>query len=237
MPTKKPSQPKPAEPTSEPRLAASQSALIELGLDLNTWRVLTDSIFPSAKTAEGVLLAVRYCQARGLDVLKRPVHVVPMWSKALGRDIQMIWPGINEVQITAARTGQWAGMDAPDFGPDITRLFQGRDRTESGWEDMSLEVSYPEWAQVRVYRLVGAQRCPFSATVFWEEAYSRAGGSSSEVPTANVGAPTPRAAPEVRQGGEPQSRLSRGGRLHRRRDGGQGHRARGGGNESPIHRR
>jgi phage recombination protein Bet len=180
MPTKKTT----TLPAASGRLAVDNTALAELGLDRNTWRVLTDSIFPSAKTAEGVLLAVRYCQARGLDVLKRPVHVVPMWSKALGREIETIWPGINEVQITASRTGEYAGIDPAKFGPDITRVFQGRARTESGWQDISVEVTYPEWAEVTVYRLVGGQRCPFSETVFWEEAYSRAGGATSDVPTA-----------------------------------------------------
>ena len=164
------------------RLAINNNALAELGLDLNTWQVLTDSIFPSAKTAEGILLAVRYCQARGLDVLKRPVAVVPMWSKALGREVETIWPGINEVQITATRTGQYAGLDPARFGPDLTRVFAGRARTDNGWKEVQVEVTYPEWAEVTVYRLVGSQRCPFSETVFWDEAYSRAGGAGTEVP-------------------------------------------------------
>jgi len=180
MPRKTPT----TQPVTAARLAVSAAALKELGLDTNTWRVLTESIFPSARTAEGVLLAVRYCQARGLDVLKRPVHVVPMWSKAQGREIETIWPGINEVQITAARTGQYAGIDPARFGPDVTRVFQGRTRTESGWQDVSVELTYPEWAEVTVYRLVNGQRCPFSETVFWEETYSRAGGATSDVPTA-----------------------------------------------------
>lgn len=151
------------------RLAIPNNTLTELRLDLNTWRVLTESIFPSAKTAEGILLAVRYCQARGLDVLKRPVHVVPMWSRALGREVETVWPGINEVQVTAARTGQWAGMDSPQFGPDFTRVFEGRARTEEGWNDVRVEVTYPEWAEVTVYRLINGLRCPFSEPVFWEE--------------------------------------------------------------------
>ena len=92
------------------RLPAPAAALTELGLDVGTWKVLTESIFPSAKTPEGVLLAVRYCQARKLDIMRRPVHVVPMWSKALGREVETVWPGIAEVQTTAARTGQWAGF-------------------------------------------------------------------------------------------------------------------------------
>ena len=175
---------KPAASTPAPdlRLAISDTSLTELGLDLNTWKVLTESIFPSAKTAEGILLAVRYCQARSLDVLKRPVHVVPMWSKALGREVETIWPGINEVQITAARTGQYAGLDPARIGPEITRVFEGRAKTEDGWRDVRVQVTFPEWAQVTAYRMVNGVRCPFSETVFWEETYSRMGGG--EVPTA-----------------------------------------------------
>ena len=172
----------PSKPVA--RIAISQTALDELGLDANTWRVLTDSIFPSAKTADGIALAVRYCQARGLDVLKRPVHVVPMWSKAQGREIETVWPGINEVQVTAARTGQYAGIDRPVFGPDVTRTFAGKARTDNGWREISVEVTYPAWCEVTVYRLVDDHRCPFTETVFWEETYSRAGGAHSEVPTA-----------------------------------------------------
>ncbi|NEX21509.1 recombinase [Thiorhodococcus mannitoliphagus] len=183
MATRAKTQLKTTTPAPDLRLAISDSTLAELGLDFNAWKVLTESIFPSAKTAEGILLAVRYCQARGLDVMKRPVHVVPMWSKALDREIETVWPGINEVQITAARTKEWAGMDSPRFGPDSARIFAGRAKTEDGWRDVRVQVTFPEWCEVRVYRLIGGMRCPFTETVFWLETYSRAGGASSEVPT------------------------------------------------------
>lgn len=164
------------------RLAISQQALDETGLEAATWQVLVDSIFPTAKTVEGVLLAVRYCQARGLDVMKRPVHVVPMWNRALGREVETVWPGIAEVQTTAARTGQWAGMEPARFGPEETRIFTGQSKTEAGWQDMQVQVTFPAWCEVTVYRLVGGLRCPFTETVFWEETYSRLSGG--EVPTA-----------------------------------------------------
>ncbi len=159
------------------RLPVAATALAELGIDAGTWAVLTDSIFPSAKTPEGVMLAVRYCQARNLDVMKRPVHVVPMWSKALKREVETVWPGIAEVQITAARTGLWAGMDPPKFGPDRTRIFEGMAYEDGRQVQRKVEVTYPEWVEVTVYRLVAGVRCPFSETVFWEETYSRAGRS------------------------------------------------------------
>lgn len=166
------------------RLPLAQETLDALGLDATTWSVLTDSIFPSAQTAEGIVLAVRYCQARGLDVLKRPVHVVPMWSRARGREVETVWPGINEVQVTAARTGQYAGLDSPRFGPEVTRTFSGRAKTRDGWQAVSVEVTFPEWCEVTVYRLVDGQRCAFTEPVFWEETYSKAGGASTEVPNA-----------------------------------------------------
>ncbi len=137
--------------------------------------MLTDSIFPGARTPEGVLLAVRYCQARGLDVMKRPVHVVPMWSKALNREVETVWPGIAEVQTTAARTGCWAGLDSPKFGPEVTKTFRGSVKRDGRWEEAEVTLTYPQWAEVTVYRLVNGLRCPFSETVFWEETYARAG--------------------------------------------------------------
>jgi phage recombination protein Bet len=157
------------------RLIAPAGALSELGLAAGTWKVLIESIFPSAKTAEGVLLAVRYCQARGLDVMKRPVHVVPMWSKALNQEIETVWPGIAEVQITAARTGLWVGMDPPKFGPEKTRQFTGSvwNDDERRMESYKAEVTYPEWVEFTVYRLVSGTRSPFTEVVFWEETYAR----------------------------------------------------------------
>ena len=154
-----------------------------LNVTPSTWKVLTDSIFPAAKTAEGILLAVHYCAARNLDVIKRPVHVVPMWSKALGQEIETVWPGIAEVQTTAARTGQWAGIDPPRFGPVIERTFSGKVKRNGAWQDLDYAVSFPEWCEVTVYRLVGGQRCPFTEPVFWLEAYARQGGAYSELPT------------------------------------------------------
>jgi phage recombination protein Bet len=162
------------------RLPVAPTVLAEIGLDAGTWAVLADSIFPNAKTPEGVILAVRYCQARGLDVMKRPVHVVSMWSTALGRYVETVWPGIAEVQITAARTGLWAGLDSPRFGPELTKTFTGTVKRDDKWTDIAITVTFPEWAETTVYRMVNGVRCPFSEMVFWEETYARQG--RAEVP-------------------------------------------------------
>lgn len=153
------------------------------GITPAQWRVLVDAIYPSAQSPESILMACDYCRARDLDVFKKPVHIVPMWSSALKKMVETIWPGINEVQITAARTGAWAGMDAPKWGPIIRRVFKGSKKVDNNWKPVVVEVQFPEWCEVTVYRLIHGQRCPFSEPVFWEEAYSTAGGKDSELPT------------------------------------------------------
>lgn len=148
------------------------------GLDNGLWRVLCESAFPSAKSAEAILLALDYCKARKLDPLKKMVHIVPMWSSQLGREVETVWPGIAEVQTTATRTGKYAGMDEPKFGPDITRTFRGVRGKNVG--ETEITVTFPEWCSITVYRIVDGQRCPFTEPVYWLEAYGR--GGKSELP-------------------------------------------------------
>jgi hypothetical protein len=103
-----------------------------------------------------------------------------MWSTALGRYVETVWPGIAEVQITAARTGLWAGLDSPRFGPELTKTFTGTVKRDDKWTDIAVTVTFPEWAETTVYRMVNGVRCPFSEMVFWEETYARQG--RAEVP-------------------------------------------------------
>lgn len=148
-------------------------------MDARKWRVLCESVYPSAKTPEAVVMAIDYCRARGLDPFKRPVNIVPMWNSSLGKEVETIWPGINEVQTTAARTGKYAGMDEPKWGEMKTRKFEGTRKYKDGntWkeEKMSFDLSYPEWCSVTVYRMVEGVRCAFTEPVYWEEAYAKAG--------------------------------------------------------------
>lgn len=141
--------------------------------DVAKWRVLCESVFPSAKTPEAIIMALDYCRARKLDPLKKPVHIVPMWSAALNREVETVWPSITEVQITATRTGKYAGMDEPKFGPMLKAEFKGVMRNNVG--ETVRTVEYPEWCSVTVYRIVEGVRCPFTEPVFWREAYSRVG--------------------------------------------------------------
>lgn len=134
-----------------------QTALTERNIDTAVWTTLQNSVFPGAKD-ESILLAVDYCKARKLDILKKPCHIVPMsvtdakTGNKNWRDV--IMPGIYEQRITAFRTGQMAGQDEPVFGDTVT--FRG--------------IDAPEWCRVTVYRFINNERCAFSHTEYFCEA-------------------------------------------------------------------
>lgn len=142
-------------------------------LDSGKWRVLCESVFPTARTTEAIMLAMDYCRARKLDIMKKPVNIVPMWSSSLGREVETVWPSITEVQTTASRTGKYAGMDEPKWGPDVTRTFKGVRKGNVGETEVTL--TFPESCAVTVYRIVDGQRCSFTEPVYWEECYARIG--------------------------------------------------------------
>lgn len=160
------------------RLPLNAAIAKEFELDAATWRVLVDQIFPAAKTKEAVLMALSYCKSRNLDIMKRPVHIVPMWSTVQKRMVETVWPGIAEVRTTASRTKSYAGMDPIEFGPEKTETFKGvveewENNQRTGERPVSVAVTFPEYAVCTVYRVVGGERCAFSAKVFWKEACAR----------------------------------------------------------------
>lgn len=152
-----------------PRLPYHPAVEERFGVSLTEWRALVDAVFPLAKETSSVILALSYCRARKLDPFKKPVHIVPMWNSQLKRMVETVWPGIGELRTTAFRTGQYAGRDEAKYGETKT--------TKLG----SVEIDYPEWCQVTVYRLLGGQRLPFPGPrVYWMESYATAARDSAE---------------------------------------------------------
>lgn len=164
--------------TTEPRLRMPSN--LE-AIDARKWRVLCDAVFPMAKSAGAIELALDYCRVRNLDVMKKPVNIVSMYSSALGRNVETIWPSILEVEITATRTGAWAGMDPPVWGEPVDLVLEGertvwRNRVETK-ERQKQEFRVPSSCSVTVYRIVGGARYAFTEPVFWQEAYGRVGNT------------------------------------------------------------
>ena len=135
--------------------------------------VLCDSHLPQGQDRGGVALAVRYCRARGWTSMKRPVHVVPMYRKALSREVETVWPGIAEVQTTASRTGCGRAWTPRSSGLSKTRVFRGPSMCDGRQEQGQVEVTYPEWAEVTVYTAASAASVrPSRKRSFWEESYA-----------------------------------------------------------------
>jgi len=146
---------------SGPRLPYPKGVDERFNIDRSAWKALVEAVFPNATSPESVVLALSYCHARKLDVFKRVVHIVPIWSSERKCLVDTVWPGIGELRTTAARTGAYAGRDAAQFGPT---------RTETVGD---VPMAYPEWCQITVYRVVGQIRCAFvGPKVYWMESYA-----------------------------------------------------------------
>jgi phage recombination protein Bet len=148
-----------------PRLPYHPAVEERFGIDKAGWKALVEAVFPAAQETESVILALSYCKARGLDPFKRNVHIVPIWDKQKRRMVDTVWPGIGELRTTAFRTGLYAGRAPTEFGRDLTETWQ----SEKG----PIEVTFPEWAQVTVYRIVNGQRVEFAGPpVYWLETFA-----------------------------------------------------------------
>ena len=146
----------------------------ELDFSIRQWQVFVEAIWPAAKSVDAVCMALSYCKARNLDPMKKPVHIVPVYSTELKKYLETVWPSIAELRTTAMRTNAYAGKDDTRFGPTIQKDFKYKDETAP--------LEFPEWAQITVYRMVQGVRCPFvGPRVLWLEAYATK-SHDSEIP-------------------------------------------------------
>ncbi len=132
--------------------------------------VLRNSLYPGAKT-ESVEMVLSYCRVHGVDPMLKAVHIVPMWDKEARVMRDVLMPGIADYRIKAARSGHYAGKDEPEFGPDVTRTFDG------------VTVTFPAWCKVTIYRMLNGTPRPFTAKEYWTENYATA-KRDSEAPNA-----------------------------------------------------
>ena len=129
---------------------------------------LKSSLYPGASDAS-VDLVLSYCKAAGLDPMQKPVHIVPMWDGKAREMRDVVMPGIGLYRTNAARTGQFAGMSEPEFGPMVTEQLGNR------------EVTFPEWCKVTAYRqLPSGHVAEFTAVEYWVENYAIKGGKEQD---------------------------------------------------------
>lgn len=132
--------------------AISEDALVE---------VLSGSLYPGA-AHDSVVMVLAYCKAAQLDPMLKPVHIVPIYQKGRGM-VDTVMPGIGLYRIQAARTGQYAGISEPEYGPPVTAKLSG------------VDVTYPEWCRVTVKRqMSNGLVAEYTANERWLENYATA---------------------------------------------------------------
>lgn len=141
-------------------LAMNEAALVT---------VLENSLYPGA-SPQSIAMVINYCQAAGLDPMQKPAHIVPMWDSKAQRMRDVIMPGIGLYRTQAARTGQYAGVTEPEYGPDVTEKIGGQ------------EITYPLWCKVVVKRMMpSGQIVEFAAIERWKENYAAKGGKEKSI--------------------------------------------------------
>lgn len=133
--------------------------------------VLSSSLYPGA-SRPSIEMVIGYCKAAGLDVMQKPVHIVPIWDSKAKQMRDCVMPGIGLYRTQAARSGDYAGISEPEFGPDITETLNG------------VSITYPSWCKVTVRRkIANGVVAEFTAVERWKENYATA-SRDSEAPNA-----------------------------------------------------
>lgn len=146
--------------------------------------VLRNSLYVGAKD-ESIKLAANYCKAAGLDIMQKPVHLVPMWDGKAQEMRDVVMPGIGLYRTQASRSGEMAGITEPEFGEDITFKFEGEeyyDKYEKKNKKREpITVTYPKWCKVTVKKLMqNGMIAEYHAKELWVENYATASKDSSQ---------------------------------------------------------
>ena len=124
--------------------------------DADVLHVLQAAVYPNA-SVEALTLVMNYCKAAGLDPIRKPLQIIQVKDAQTGERRAAVVPGIGLYRTIAARCG-CAGVDEPEFGPDVTDTFAGQ------------QITYPSWCRVTVHRrLASGEIAHFTAREFWRE--------------------------------------------------------------------
>jgi len=127
-------------------------------VDRHVWATLKNSLYPGAKD-ESIKMVLSYCLARGLDPMKKPCHIVPMYvNKVNGQGKEwrdVVFPGIYELRTTAQKTGDYMGQDKAVFKDDFDYLGESVPR--------SCEMTVHRWHEK------SNSKINYSAEVFFTE--------------------------------------------------------------------
>jgi len=102
------------------------------------------------------------CKQHNLSPFKKEIYLVKYNSNQGAQYHNIV--GIDGFRIKAARTGQQGGIDDPRYNVQANGQFETAAQVKTSGK---LPVS----CTITVYRLISGQRCPFTATVIFDEYY------------------------------------------------------------------
>lgn len=120
-----------------------------------------------------------FCEAKNLSPLTKEVYLSSYTNRKTGEVTYTPIVGIEGFQKIAARTGRFAGVDAPRFDERSNGTF----KTSA---EIEMSSKLPISCTVTVYAIVAGIRCPFSATLLFKEYYpavASGGGAFSKAKT------------------------------------------------------
>lgn len=146
---------------AEDKLQKIQKTTTELskGLSQKDLETLTTSgVIPSGTPPAQVKLFAKICEEKDLSPFSNQIYLVKRGTKQ--GDRYTAQTGIDGYRTIAQRTGVYAGNDDYKFDEGMTEYACLKNNREK-----------PVTATATVYKIVGGQRVPFSATVNWKEYY------------------------------------------------------------------
>ena len=118
-----------------------------------------EAVFPGANDAE-LALFLHDCQRQGCHPLDRMIHPTTYTDQRSGKRKYVAVTSIDLMRSRAAESGEYAGSDEPDYGPEV----ESRDQANKNYK-------HPEWCRVTVHRIVQGQRYSFTHKAWWSEYY------------------------------------------------------------------
>jgi phage recombination protein Bet len=152
------------------QLATTPARNTEISIDEKTFLVLKNNLYKEATSDDSIKMVINYCVGRNIDPLLKAVHIVPMWNKNTNKSEDTVMPGIGLYRIIAARSGQYAGMSEPIYGPMVTEKLG------------TMTVTFPEWCMIIVKKFIQGHIVEYPAKEYWIENYA----SKGKDPTPNA---------------------------------------------------
>jgi phage recombination protein Bet len=103
----------------------------------------------NARPDDDLLLFLYVAKRTGLDPLTKQIYAIYRWDSRQGKDKMTIQASIDGMRVVAQRTKGYAGQDDVVFDDE--------------------KLKQPGKATVTVYKLMGGQRVPFTASARWGE--------------------------------------------------------------------